>query len=105
MYFYIYNNGQYINSIIIIDIIMMRSVVIIYYKILYYTKLVYFINYDWVYNGVCVCVYKVMKCYICRFQRLREAVKHYMHKERHRAQGLKVVFTEFSSIADIERIG
>jgi hypothetical protein len=36
MYFYIYNNGQYINSIIIIDIIMMRSVVIIYillYKI------------------------------------------------------------------------
>ena len=30
MYFYIYNNGQYINSIIIIDIIMMRSVVIIY---------------------------------------------------------------------------
>jgi hypothetical protein len=30
MYFYIYNNGQYINSIIIDIIMMRRSVVIIY---------------------------------------------------------------------------
>ena len=52
-----------------------------------------------------MCVYKVMKSYICRLQRLREVVKHYLHKERHRAQGLKVAFTEFTSSAEIEGIG